>query len=341
MAAFTFQTITAAQAAAYAAADSLVINGAANQVSVAFQAGTEPVAITVGGLTVNFGAGIIGDQDLTFSAGGSLFVGSASADVAAGGAAADALFGGDGGDTLTGGDGSDLLQGNQGEDSLVGGAGSDTIYAGQGNDVIVLGGAGGEANFTNGNKGSDTITASAGADTLLGGQDNDMITGGAGGNFLNGNLGDDTIQGGAGADSIFGEGGRDVLSGGGGGDVFTFGAGSSAATQAGADVILDWSPTYRIDLPLTGVYAELVPQASGGGDPYYGGMPTPATPYTFDTALAAANTLMAQDGGMHVVAAQVGADVVVFADTDGQPGVELAIVLTGANVSAMDASNFI
>jgi Ca2+-binding RTX toxin-like protein len=339
MAAYTFQTISAAQAAAYSAADSLVIDGAANQVSVAFQAGPEPVAITLGGLTVDFGAGIINDQDVTFSSGGSLVIGSAAAESAAGGAAADALFGGDGADSLAGGDGADLLQGNQGADTLDGGAGSDTIYAGQNNDVITLGDAAGEANFTNGNKGADTITASAGADTLLGGQDNDLITGGGGGNFLNGNLGDDTVRGGAGTDTILGEGGRDVLSGGGGGDVFVFGAGASALTQGGADVILDWSPTYRIDAPLTG-YAELVPAASGG-DPYYGGRLTPGTPYSFDTALDAANNLMAMDPGLHVVAAQVASDVIVYIDTDSQGGADMAVVLTGASVDAMDAANFI
>ena len=338
MTAYTFQTISPAQAAAYTAADSLVISGAANQVSVAFQAGSEPVAISLGGLTVNFGAGIINDTDVTFSSGGALLVGSTGADSASGGAAADALFGGDGGDNLAGGDGGDLLQGNQGADTLNGGAGADTIYGGQDNDVIILGTAAGEANFTNGNKGADTITASAGADTLLGGQDNDQITGGAGGDFLNGNLGDDTVQGGAGSDTILGEGGRDVLSGG-GGDVFIFSAGASALTQAGADVITDWSSTYRIDTPLGG-YAEAVPAATGG-DPYYGGPATPGTPFTFDTALIAANNLMTMDPSLHVVAAQVASDVVVYIDADGQAGADMAVVLSGANLGAMDASNFI
>lgn len=339
MTAYTFQTISPAQAAAYTAADSLVINGAANQVSVAFVGGSEPVAISLGGLTVNFGPGVINDQDLTFSSGGALIVGSAAADSASGGGVADALFGGDGGDTLAGGDGGDLLQGNQGADSLNGGAGSDTIYGGQDSDTIILGGAAGEANFTNGNKGADTITASAGTDTLLGGQDNDLITGGGGGDFLNGNLGDDTVQGGAGSDTILGEGGRDILSGGGGADVFIFGAGASALTQAGADVVTDWSAAYRIDAPLGG-YAEAVP-ASTGGDAYYGGPVMPGTPFTFDTGLAAANTLMAMDPSLHVVAAQIASDVVVYIDSDSQGGADMAVVLSGANLGAMDAGNFI
>jgi Ca2+-binding RTX toxin-like protein len=337
MAAFTFQTISGAQAAAYTAADSLSLGGSvASQVSVAYL--PDGAAITLDGATINFGLGIINDDDLTFTNGGRLFIAGTGNDVLSGGAVSDALFAGAGNDTLNGGDGGDLLQGNQGADSLVGGAGNDSIYGGQDNDTIVLGPVAGEANWTNGNKGADTINA-AGADTVLGGQDNDLITGGAGACFLNGNLGDDTIIAGASADTILGEGGRDVLSGGGGGNTFVFGAGSSAMTAAGSDVITDWQAGDRIDLPFAGGYTEIAPQG-GGGDPYYGGGGNP-TPYTFDSGLAAANNAVAMDGSLRVVAVQVGGDVVVFADTDGQGGLDLAVTLTGAILGAVDASSFI
>ena len=46
------------------------------------------------------------------------------------------------------------------------------------------------------------------------------------------------------------------------------------------------------------------------------------------------------DPSLKVVAVQVGADVVVYADTDAQPGLDLAVILTGASLGAIDAFNF-
>ena len=359
MPAYSFQSITAAQAGAYnGGADSLSFGAAtATQINVAYLSNPEQVAISLNGLTVNFGTGVYGDLDLSFSNGGLLFVGGPGADSASGGPAIDALFGGSGNDSLNGGGGGDLLQGNQGADSLSGGAGSDTVYGGADDDLIVLGAAtdSSEANWGLGNKGNDTIIASGGADVILGGQGNDLIIGGNGGDYLDGNLGDDVVRGGTGADTILGEGGSDTLSGGGGADIFMFAAGSSEVDVLTSDRILDWAAGDRISLPVHGQqYLEIVipteaaPQAPT--DPfeysnYINSLP-PATNY-FSMALGAADTQMHIAGNNHlsaplrIVVAQADGDVLVMVDTDGDDHTDLAIILVGARLDQIDFSSFI
>ncbi|WP_395670308.1 calcium-binding protein [Phenylobacterium sp.] len=336
MAAFFFRTITADQASGYiAAADSLDFEDAiASQISVSFLA--DQIAVTSGDRTVGFAPGISGDGDLSAAGGGRLQIGAAIDENLQGGAAVDALYGGQGADTLDGGDGGDLLQGNQGADLLQGGGGSDVIYGGQGDDTIVTGLGPTEANWAQGNRGDDTITG-VGSDTIYGGQGSDRITGGPGAGYLNGNLGDDSLQGSGGADTLIGEGGRDLLMGGGGADVFIFEAGASSLTANGADVIADWQASDRIGLPQAGDYTELAP-APGNPDPYYGG--GAGTPYTFATGLAAAQEAAVMNPGLRIVAVEVGADVVVYADADGQPGLDLAIVLTGVSLEDINGLNF-
>lgn len=337
MAAYTLQTITAAQAGSYAAAtDSLSLGDVAPfAVTVAYLA--DGATISMPGQSVTFGSGIFGDQDLTFASGGRLFVGGAGADLAPSSNFGDRIYGGDGGDTLDGGLGDDAIQGNQGADIMMGGAGNDFLYGGQDNDQINLGSGADEANFTNGNKGDDTITASQGHDSLLGGQGNDMLVGGGGGDFLNGNLGDDTIQGGVGDDTILGEGGHDVMSGGGGADVYRFDAGSSAVSADGADVIMDWSAIAHIDLSVQGGYGEVVPQMMT--DIY--GYPIGQQQYDFGGMLDAANSMMAGNGAVQIVAGAIGGDVGVFVDTNGDHQVDLAILLAGVDLGAVSAGNFI
>jgi Ca2+-binding RTX toxin-like protein len=343
MAIFTFDAITASQAAAFTGADTLQFSsGAATQLSVAYLTAPEQVAVTLNGQTVNFGTGIYASSNLSFANGGVLFVGGAGADASSGSASADALFGGAANDTLNGGGGADLIQGNQGDDSEGGGAGSDTIYGGQGNDAIVLGDAGaGEANWGIGNKGDDTITASGGADVILGGQGNDLLIGGSGGDLLNGNLGDDTIRGGTGADTISGEGGRDVLSGGGGADLFTFRTGDSDVTEAGADRISDWTHLDHIQLPVLGGFMGYAPAPGGGTSDPYGYGDSGTTTYDYATALAGANAAFQSNGSVHIYAAQVGSDVVIYADTDNNHAADMSVILVGASLSSLDASNYI
>jgi hypothetical protein len=352
MASYRLQSITAAQAAAYdGAIDSLSFGaGFANQITVLYLGGPEQVSVSYGGLTVNFGPGLYGDQDLTFDSGARLFVGGSGADVAVGGPGDDALFMGAGADNVNGGDGADVLQGNQGADTLIGGAGNDSAFGGQDNDLILLGDGPDEGNWANGNKGQDTITGAGGADTLLGGQDADLVMGGGGADFLNGNLGDDTIRGGAGADTLIGEAGSDTLIGEGEGDLYVFGAGTSEVDVFLADRILDWTADDRIALPVHGDYMEFtVPVPTPGrpapGYPAYDPSLPLAVNY-FSMALGQADERMHIVGNhvtapLRILAAQTGGDVMVFVDVDGDNHTDLSIILVGTSLSAIDAVNFV
>jgi len=345
MANFSFETITAAEASAYqASSDSLVFGGGgARLLSVQFQPSPEQVAVTLLGRTVMFGPGVYGET-ATFGDGGILFVGTPNADTVTGGAAGDAMFGGAGADVQNGGDGGDVLQGNQGADTLSGGAGPDTVYGGQDNDVISLGAGADGGNFTNGNRGDDTITASDGADTLLGGQGQDVITGGAGGDLIFGNLGDDTINAGGGADTINGNAGYDVMTSGAGADLFIEEPGSSVIDVQLSDRILDWTPEDRIDLPVSGGYAEVeaTPPAPPSPDPYggmggYGYAPVD----DFTAAQNAAAMALSSNAALSIVAAQAGADVVVFVDSNGDHQADMAIILSNTTLASVDQGNFI
>lgn len=229
---YNLSAISAAQALAITAADTLVLDiGTGAETSVLFSA-ADQITIVAGGRTVVFGLGVAAATK-TYTGGGSLFIGGTGDDQRSLDAGSDGLYGGAGNDSLAGGAANDLLQGNQGGDSLDGGAGYDIIYGGQDNDFIDGGAAGSGSDFGQGNRGDDTVLGSApGSDTLLGGQGNDLInatgfveatfgdgvtvlspTGSrvGGDDFLNGNLGNDSIFGGLGNDRIFGEGGDDYL----------------------------------------------------------------------------------------------------------------------------------
>jgi Ca2+-binding RTX toxin-like protein len=147
--------------------------------------------------------------------------------------------------------------------------------------------------------GDQTLAGTSGADSLVGGFGNDSLDGGAG---------DDTL---AGAD------GTDTLSGGDGADTFV--AAGVAGTQDGLDHILDFT---------------------GGVDSLaFSGGPT-ATAANFATATAAdygeaiTDAFAAVAGGAAYVAVQVGSDVIVFTNTDAEPGnLEDAVVLVGRTLA--------
>lgn len=265
MATYTFSTITAAQALAFTASDTLTIDqGSGNTSTVLYvpASGGNPDQITLmaGSLSVTFGAALA-TATKTFTDGSSLYIGGSGADGPVTlGATNDGLYGGAGGDTLNGGDGTNQLQGNQGDDLLRGGAGRDVIYGGQDNDQIFVGASasGGSTNFAQGNKGADTVNGSSSDDDiLLGGQGNDLIgatgvgvpgetgfhtnpTGATGGgnDFLNGNLGNDSIYGGSGSEQIRGEDGDDLILSGGGRDTIDAGAGNDVVGVTAGNLVM-------------------------------------------------------------------------------------------------------
>ena len=249
---YAFDTITAEQALAIKAGDTLTFNGGpARTVSVTYQS-YDPLAltpevprifVTYEGRTVAFSTNLVQLSDgggLVMADGSRLYIGDAGDSRFTAGAGDDGLYGGPGDDALNGGDGRDLLQGNSGDDALVGGAGSDTIYGGQGDDLITTNRADAtvadeQGDWANGNLGDDEIIGGAGRDTLLGGKGNDFIAGSDGADFLSGDLGDDEVMGGLGHDTLNGGGGDDTLNGGFGADSLSGGDGDDQLVSQGPE----------------------------------------------------------------------------------------------------------
>ena len=221
MSTFAFETITAAQALAIAATDTLTVaptTGAATDATVIYATdGSNDVAVSfAGGQTVVFGPGFTGLAEtpgsLTFTGTNTtLYVGDANANnfnsntfSATSPGQSGAAFGGAGDDNLFENGISNLLQGNAGNDTLTS-LGSDTSGDGSKSSNIVYGGQGNDFDqprerpqLRPGQQGRRYRSPpSANTDTLLGGQGNDNIsdTGDGPGNILDGNLGDDVLHG--------------------------------------------------------------------------------------------------------------------------------------------------
>ena len=391
---YAFDTITAEQALAIKAGDTLTFNGGPGRtVSVTYQS-YDPLAltpevprifVTYEGRTVAFSTELVQlskTGGLVMADGSQLYIGDAGDGRFAAGAGDDGLYGGPGADTLSGEAGRDLLQGNGGADLLTGGEGADSLYGGQGNDVIYasrdVGGVAGEAgDWANGNLGDDEIVGGQGADTLLGGQGADFIGGGDGADFLSGDRGDDDLMGGMGNDTLNGGDGDDILSGGFGADslsggdgndqlvsqgpeasTLSGGAGSDTIVSGGAgrDVILGGEGRDRFEIvaktaPSAGVEAEIrdweagdvlhFPQVSILSASSI--LPLSYSEFAaadYATALSIANEHISASGAVYV-AAQVGNDVYVFADTgDPADGADVSILLVGRTLADIALTNF-
>jgi Ca2+-binding RTX toxin-like protein len=361
---YLFSTMTAAEARNFTSADTVTFDAATgfeSSVSYVPATGSDPelVAITQGGRTLSFPSLYLAHATWQAASGSELLIGSnLDGDNGATGAGNDGLFGGGGADTLSGGGGNNLLQGNQGADSLVGGAGSDSIYGGQDGDYITLGSssAGDRSNFGQGNKGADTVVGGIDADTLLGGQDNDSINAGGGGNdFLNGNLGDDFINGGSGGDRIFGEDGADSMNGGGGSDTLNGGAGDDALDGgSGADALTggDGSDSFLFSAATSNVSVtdNILDWTSADKLRFAfasGFRAATATTYAETTATSAAEAIsnanaIINAGTVDFVAVQVGADVVVFADSSNNNGdADSAVIIVGKLISDIAYTNIV
>jgi Ca2+-binding RTX toxin-like protein len=161
-------------------------------------------------------------------------------------------------------------------------------------------------------------------DTLKGGAGADSISGGDGNDVLNGAGGGDTLDGGAGADTLNGGHGGDLLIGGAGDDVFLI-SGHLTDAVGSVDRISDF--THGADRLGLGNHVSLAGHSLATG-----------TEATYADAFAAAKLLIASNAA-DLVAMQVGADVVVFADSSLHDHMDAAVVLVGktlADVSAWD-----
>ncbi len=278
-------------------------------------------------------------------------------EVMTGGSSEDTIYGGQGNDTISLGSGPGTLtghnfaQGNLGDDGLFGSVGPDTLLGGKGNDTIS--GGGGAADFLNGNLGDDVIngqgqlfgedgndtitTGTAGPSTVSGGAGDDQIFAAGGGDLLEGGAGNDslasrtqgsgsgdnTLSGGDGADTIQGAGGHDVVFGGAGGDYFTVGLGDSNLQTGQLERIMDWSPQDHIV-------------------PFDIGVPPSKFFEVTEPDYATALDLAQNSTGNGIIAVQVGADVIVFAEPAGSTNsaVADAVMLVGRTLADISASNF-
>jgi Ca2+-binding RTX toxin-like protein len=160
---------------------------------------------------------------------------------------------------------------------------------------------------------------------------NDTLLGGDGGDILRGGAGNDSLDGGAQNDTLHGNADVDTMAGGAGADFFYFnGVGQSSTTAGSLDRITDWDGTQdRLWFVTTaGTF-------NTGENVTYGSEST-ATDYA--TALASANTTL--DGVTDVVAVQIGSDVVVFADVDGDGSADNAVALVGRTLNDISSQNF-
>lgn len=200
-------------------------------------------------------------------------------EVVLGSAFGDNLQGNTGDNNLRGGAGNDLILGGFGNDTLDGGAGADDFGGGEGVDVVSYATSvapvrvalwnpafhSGEAFGDNiradieiieGSSLNDSLEGSAVANNFRGGAGNDGIFGGGGNDTLWGQAGNDTLTGGPGddlfvfdvndglgriADFVGGDGASDVIGiVGFGADFDTFAEVTAAATQSGADLVIDF-----------------------------------------------------------------------------------------------------
>lgn len=243
--------------------------------------------------------------------------------------------------TLDGGAGNDYLTAlqNGGVIHLVGGDGDDTVSSSMDGAVTVLGGAGDDRlslhehaiKFVDGGDGNDWIQVDSGVAQAFGGAGDDTITMAYPMNFstLSGGDGNDvlsggefvTVDGGAGNDTLFGA----AMTGGGGSDAFGLSWIGDPSVPNGARA-LDWSADDKI-LLATSIDRNHV-------------LYSEATAATFGGACA----LFQQSGyGNHVMAIQVGADVIVFAAGDSTPGFDEtdAVFLVGRTLADIDATKLV
>ena len=185
------------------------------------------------------------------------------------------MYGGDGDDIINGRGHGDMMFGGDGDDIINGHGGGDMMYGEAGNDTLL--GQGG-SDIMDGGSGNDTLLGQGGHDTLFGGAGDDVLDGGGGRDTLSGGTGNDTLIGGGNNDTLIGGDGDDVLIGGTGDDLFVYRDGDgtdtindfttgddvidligvsgiaaftdvkAAATQVGADTLIDFGGSDQITL---------------------------------------------------------------------------------------------
>jgi Ca2+-binding RTX toxin-like protein len=165
----------------------------------------------------------------------------------------------------------------------------------------------------NGSTGADLVKAPIGTTNIL--------SGNAGNDRLNGGNLADTINGGADIDKIRGDGGADLLTGGTGADVFKYRAATDSGTGATADTITDFlSGTDKLN------FGRIDADAVTAGD----------QAFSFINTAAFTNTGLGQ-----IRWVDLGADLRVEVDVDGNGTADMHILLQGAGAQVLTAADFV
>ena len=256
---------------------------------------TLPDTITVrslDGTTANIVIRINGNNDLN------VITGTNGANLLQGTSAADLITPLNGPDAVFAGGGNDVIRStpNDGSDLYDGGSGQDTVdYSAltQSVDVRLANLFGGSGLATGSQSGVDALVS---IENVIGSRAGDRLVGNGSANVIEGGLGNDTLSGLGGADRIDGGAGNDRLTGGDGSDTFVFKPGF------GNDVVTD--------LKVTGLVHDLI-----------------ELDHSMFAQFATVQQLLAS-----AQVAQVGADVVVTADTDDM------ITLQNASLATLRAN---
>ncbi|MEP3295038.1 beta-propeller fold lactonase family protein [Tateyamaria sp.] len=271
--------------------------------------------------------------------GNDLLIGNAGNDGLKGGAGNDRLFGGDGNDTVAGTDGDDFVYGQGGNDNMGGGRGNDVLDGGDGNDTM---GGGKDDDMVSGGAGNDGVFGGPGNDQLDGGSGNDNLGSSFGDDIVKGGSGDDDMGGGDGIDQIYGEDGNDSVGGGDGNDFIDGGQGNDfLAGGEGNDEIFGGTGNDKIN---AGRGNDLI--TGGGGADLF--IFNEFTPNERDTIIDwTDNEDVIRFLGVRKAA---GTDQEGYVDAlhpaEDINGVRLSykghtILLEGADINALDASDFI
>jgi Ca2+-binding RTX toxin-like protein len=200
----------------------------------------------------------------------------------------------------------DLIEGRGGADFINGSGGDDTVLGGEGDDTLL------------GDAGIDTLNGEGGNDLLLGGTGIDTLNGGIGSDTLLGEDDDDVLNGGADPDYLGGGLGADRLTGGVDNDTFIYNL-VTESDSINTDTITDFQGggSARGDqIDLSNIDADSI---TPDDDP-------------FDWHLGA----FVGAGGTPGELAMSGNRL--LGDTDGVPGADLEIILTGVTALTVIAS---
>jgi len=261
-------------------------------------------------------------------------IGTAFADTISGNQAANLLLGRGGDDTIRGFAAGDTLEGGNGNDTLRGDGGTDVLNGGKGNDSLIGNDGGDRAVFdakgavkvdlaagTATGQGSDTLSS---IEHVTGSARNDTISGSGAGNALDGGRGNDNLSGGGGADTLTGGLGADELTGGAGGDRFDFNLVKESTARV-QDTIADFSRVQGDKIDLSSIDAD---ETVDGNQKF-----------SFVTGGDGDLTGFALTGPGQVAARAVDGGVLIEANVDADPLIELSIFVRG--VTSLEAGDFI